>query len=63
MSRERAPGQYSRQFRATTEIATGKQVKGDDGLPTRRWDTAADLMERVTYVGDLERHCAEDLRP
>ena len=51
----RLPGHYHKQFRVTTSLPTGKTVKSDDGMPLQDWSQTGDLLQRVTYVGDLER--------
>ena len=38
----------------TVEVPTGKVIKDDSGLMVGGFQ-AADLLEQVTYVGDLER--------
>ena len=48
------PGQYSSSFRVSVPVATGKEVKDDSGMRVSGFN-AADLLEQVTYVGDLER--------
>ena len=51
----RLPGHHHRAFRVTTALPSGKTVRGDDGMPLKEWSETGDLLQRVTYVGDLER--------
>ena len=51
----RLPGHHHRAFRVTTALPSGKTVRGDDGMPLKEWRETGVLLQRVTYVGDLER--------
>ena len=49
------PGHHHRRFTVTASHPTAKNVTTDDGMPLREWQRVGDLMQRITYVGDLER--------
>tara|TARA_Y100000310_G_scaffold342139_1_gene443946 strand:+ start:785 stop:1255 length:471 start_codon:yes stop_codon:yes gene_type:complete len=55
MPQARIPGAHHRRFTVTTALPSGKTVTGDDGMPLKEWSQAGDLLQRVTYTGDLER--------
>ena len=55
MAKANLPGHHHKSFRVTTELPSGKTVTGDDGMPLKEWSQTGDLLQRVTYVGDLER--------
>ena len=52
---KRIPGHYSKRFTVTTALPSGQTVKSDDGMPLHEWSVVGDLLQQVTYVGDLER--------
>ena len=49
------PGHHHKAFRVTTALLSAKTVKSDDGMPLKDWSQTGDLLQRVTYVGDVER--------
>jgi hypothetical protein len=51
----RLPGHHHRRFTVTTALPSGKTAKADDGMPLKEWSQAGDLLQRVTYVGDVDR--------
>ena len=54
MTKEKLPGQYRGQFRVDVAVITAQEVKDDSGMRIRGLQ-AADLMEQVSYMGDIER--------
>lgn len=52
--RSRLPGQFTTRF--TVDVEDPGSSVGDDGRQANDWMTAASLMAKTTYVGDLGRH-------
>lgn len=54
MARNRLPGQHHKEIRVVAAVP-GRTPESDDGQPIGDWTRATDLLQRITYVGDLER--------
>jgi hypothetical protein len=54
VKRSRLPGQFRTRF--TVDVEDPGSNVGDDGRQAHDWMSAASLMAKTTYVGDLERH-------
>lgn len=53
------PGRYRKRFRVDVSLPTAKDAETTGDLPAKDWLRGDDIVQTITYIGDIERWDSE----